>query len=116
MQDDSSYVKFSNIPFAEPPLGSLRFKAPIPPQKKSKDVNEGLKERICPQYQAGWVPKAFEFLGCFAGALNKTPTCSLKDNFTDPFYPNDYEAFDGSGFNEKCKSRPSPQYLLAKDV
>lgn len=31
MQKESSYVKFSNIPFAEPPLGPLRFKAPVPP-------------------------------------------------------------------------------------
>lgn len=116
MQDDSSYVNFSNIPFAEPPLGSLRFKAPVPPQKKSNGVNEGLKERICPQYQVGWVPKAFDFLGCYAGALNKTSYCSFGDNWTDPINPSDYTAFNGSGFHEKCNNRPSPLCLLAKTV
>ena len=116
MQDDSSYVKFSNIPFAEPPLGSLRFKAPIPPQKKSKDVNEGLEERICPQYQVGWVPKALEFLNCYAGALNETRYCSFKDNWTEPIDPSDYSGFDGSGFAEKGNSRSSSASVLANNV
>ena len=114
MQDDSSYVKFSNIPFAEPPLGSLRFKAPASPQRKSKDVNEGLEERVCPQYQVGWVPKALEFLDCYAGALNEPPNCSFKGNWTDPIVQRDYPTFDGRGFNEKGDSRPFPQSLSAK--
>ena len=114
MQDDSSYVKFSNIPFAEPPTGSLRFKAPIPPKRKSKDVNEGLGERVCPQYQAGWVPKAFDFLNCYGGALNETSYCSFKDNWTDPIFPSDYPEFDGEYSNKNGNSRPSPQSLFAK--
>ena len=114
VQDDSSYVKFSNIPFAEPPLGSLRFKAPVSPQRKSQDVNEGLKERVCPQYQVGWVPKALEFLGCYAGALEEPPDCSFNGNWTDPIVQSDYPSFDGRGFNEKGDSHPFPQSLLAK--
>ena len=116
IQDDSSYVKFSNIPFAEPPVGSLRFKAPVPPRKRSKDVNLGLKERVCPQYQVGWVPKAFEFLNCYAGALIKPPSCSLNDNWTEPIDSSDYPSFDGSGFIENCNSRPFPSFLLAKSI
>ncbi|KAL8792156.1 MAG: hypothetical protein Q9195_005252 [Heterodermia aff. obscurata] len=108
LSNDSSYVKFSNIPFAEPPVGSLRFKAPVPPQKKSEDVNKGLEERVCPQYQVGWVPKAFEFLNCYAGALNEPPSCSFKDNWTTPIDASDYPNFDGQGILENCSSRPFP--------
>ena len=114
VQDDSSYLKFGNIPFAEPPLGDLRFKAPIPPKKEGSDLNEGLEERVCPQYQAGWVPKAFDFLSCFAGALSET--CSFKDNWTDPIGPQDYEPFPGGGFVENCEGSPSPLSISANIV
>ena len=113
IQDDGSYVNFSNIPFAEPPLGPLRFKAPVPPRKKSKEVNQGLEERICPQYQVGWVPKAFDFLNCYAGVLNEPQYCSFKDNWTELIDPSDYPAFDGSGFQENCNSALSLHHLCS---
>ncbi|RDW80884.1 hypothetical protein BP5796_05582 [Coleophoma crateriformis] len=57
-----SYYNFSNIPFAEPPLGSLRFKAPIPPQTRNRTVNDGQQTRICPQSNPAWELIAAQFL------------------------------------------------------
>lgn len=46
------YYNFSNIPYAEPPIGALRFSKPIPPQSiNNSTVNNGSVEHICPQGQ-----------------------------------------------------------------
>lgn len=46
------YYNFSNIPYAEPPIGALRFSKPIPPQKTNNSIiNNGSIEHICPQGQ-----------------------------------------------------------------
>lgn len=46
------YYNFSNIPYAEPPIGALRFAKPIPPkQTDSSTINNGSVEHICPQGQ-----------------------------------------------------------------
>ena len=109
VQDDSSYVNFSNIPLAEPPMGPLRFKAPVPPRWTTQNINEGLEERVCPQYQIGWLPSATDFLECYAGAFN-----SLKDDWTDPIGPADYPQFDGSGINYNGNIHPSALHSLAE--
>ena len=41
---------FKNIPYAEPPVGDLRFKAPIPRVTINRTIDDGLNTRIC--YQA----------------------------------------------------------------
>lgn len=89
-------------------MGKLRFKAPVPPQKKSSNVNSGMEERVCPQFQAGWVPKAVEFLECYAGAINEKQSCSFKDNWTEPIERGDYPIFNPVDFNPKCKYPHSP--------
>ncbi|KAJ4993369.1 carboxylesterase family protein [Stagonosporopsis vannaccii] len=47
--DSGNYFNFSNIRYAAPPLGSLRFAAPVPPQDQSRAVDDGSLARICPQ-------------------------------------------------------------------
>lgn len=44
-----NYYNFSNIRYAEPPLGLLRFAAPVPPKGRSRAVDDGSVARICPQ-------------------------------------------------------------------
>ncbi|PGH11199.1 hypothetical protein AJ79_05041 [Helicocarpus griseus UAMH5409] len=41
--------KFSNIRFAQPPIGDLRFAAPVPPEGISDQVNRGEVGAVCPQ-------------------------------------------------------------------
>jgi cholinesterase len=49
-----NYYNFSNIRYAEPPLGSLRFNAPVPPKGRNRTIDDGSVARICPQaYPAG---------------------------------------------------------------
>ena len=60
------------------------------------------------------MPKAFDFLNCFAGALSET--CSFKNNWTDPLGPQDYEVFPGGGFVENCEGSPLPLSTSANTV
>jgi carboxylesterase type B len=49
-----NYYNFSNIRYAEPPLGNLRFAASIPPKRRNRTIDDGSVARICPQaYPAG---------------------------------------------------------------
>jgi hypothetical protein len=49
----SSYYNFSNIRYGQPPLGSLRFSAPLPPQGKNTTITFGQQSVICPQASPG---------------------------------------------------------------
>ncbi len=45
---NGQYYNFSNIRYAEPPVGNLRFAAPVTP-KPDRTVQRGEVARICPQ-------------------------------------------------------------------
>ncbi|PMD13346.1 hypothetical protein NA56DRAFT_585801, partial [Hyaloscypha hepaticicola] len=49
----NSYYNFSNIRFGQPPVGSLRFSSPLPPQGRNSTVNNGRQGVICPQSDPG---------------------------------------------------------------
>jgi cholinesterase len=48
-QSTGNYYNFSNIRYAEPPVGQLRFAAPVPPRGRNETVDDGSVARICPQ-------------------------------------------------------------------
>lgn len=48
------FYNFSNIRYAEPPVGELRFRASVPPRGRSRSVNQGQIGRICPQALPAW--------------------------------------------------------------
>jgi carboxylesterase type B len=51
----NQYYNFSNIRYAAPPLGPLRFTAPEPPLwNRSAGVQNGLYGNICPQASPAW--------------------------------------------------------------
>ncbi|KAK4936512.1 hypothetical protein LTR10_022619 [Elasticomyces elasticus] len=51
---------FSNIRFAQPPIGDLRFAAPVPPTGRDPVAQNGSVGRICPQAVPNWSPIASE--------------------------------------------------------
>lgn len=54
-QENSSYLTFSNIRYAAPPLGALRFRNPQPPlQNRSVGVQNGTYGKICSQATPLW--------------------------------------------------------------
>ncbi|KAH7095012.1 carboxylesterase family protein-like protein [Paraphoma chrysanthemicola] len=58
-----NFYNFSNIRYAAPPVGNLRFAAPQAPAKNRSSVNTGSTSRICPQGSPAWQQLATQFLG-----------------------------------------------------
>ena len=48
------FYNFSNIRYAAPPVGDLRFRAPQLPTVDRTKVQTGLPDRICPQAVPAW--------------------------------------------------------------
>ncbi|KAI9822720.1 MAG: hypothetical protein M1826_000424 [Phylliscum demangeonii] len=59
------YYTFSNIRYAQPPVGPLRFAAPVPPKRPAdghKPLDNGHLPRICAQAAPAWEATAASFL------------------------------------------------------
>ncbi|KAK1253983.1 hypothetical protein MKX08_007978 [Trichoderma sp. CBMAI-0020] len=65
---DETYkaYNFTNIPFAEPPLGALRFNAPIPPKGRKLGIQNGSVGKVCPQATPKWLAMSTLFNAAFA--------------------------------------------------
>ncbi|KAI4232677.1 MAG: hypothetical protein LQ349_004866 [Xanthoria aureola] len=56
---------FSNIRYAEPPIGDLRFRAPVPPQGGNRSVDRGLVGKVCPQANPAWLLTTEQFVPAY---------------------------------------------------
>ncbi|KAF2033354.1 alpha/beta-hydrolase [Setomelanomma holmii] len=63
-QSTGNFYNFSNIRYAAPPVGNLRFAAPQAPAQNRSSVNTGStsRSRICPQAGPAWLQSATQFL------------------------------------------------------
>lgn len=58
----SGYYNFSNIRYAAPPLGALRFTTPQPPAVNRSVIQDGSVARVCPQGNPSWTLSAAQWL------------------------------------------------------
>ena len=60
--ETGQFYNFSNIRYAAPPVGDLRFRAPQPPETNRSSVNDGSMGRTCVQANPSWTQFAFSYL------------------------------------------------------
>ena len=58
----SQTYNFTNIRYAQPPIGDLRFAAPVSPTGRDPQVQDGSEGRICPQAIPAWTLIATQFI------------------------------------------------------
>ena len=75
-QATGQFYNFSNIPYAQPPLGDLRFQAPVPFDvdcpTTPKPLNNGSRFSVCPQGAPAWTSVAVKWLTEGIGAINQS--------------------------------------------
>ncbi|KAF7876425.1 hypothetical protein EAF04_001517 [Stromatinia cepivora] len=54
INETGQYYNFSNIRYAAPPIGNLRFAAPIEPTEVNRTINDGQQGAICAQGTPYW--------------------------------------------------------------
>lgn len=61
MQETLQTYNFSNIRFAQPPVGDLRFAKPAPPTGINPDIQDGSQGAICPPSAPVWAGLQFAY-------------------------------------------------------
>lgn len=95
MQTYATAYNFSNIRYAAPPVGDLRFRAPVPPAENRSQVQNGTQGHACPQASPLWQEIAEPFLeSYFEGKqFNQSSNISSYSYQPEPV---------GSGVSEDC--------------
>ena len=62
-----AYYNFSNIRYAAPPTGRLRFRTPRKPRKNRSSIQTGLPDRVCAQAGPAWYNIANQFVSAYIG-------------------------------------------------
>jgi hypothetical protein len=80
------YYNFSNIRFAQAPIGDLRFTPPLPPVTNRSVIQSGTDGRVCPQANADWTTTAYSFLGDYltSPSFNASSFSSSPSNYSAP--------------------------------
>ena len=81
-----SYYNFSNIRYAEPPVGELRFRAPVAVSGHNTSIDNGSIGRICPQAITGWFRDAEAFVPDYLSGkpFSPPPTSNGSAGTPDP--------------------------------
>ncbi|OXV09623.1 hypothetical protein Egran_02614, partial [Elaphomyces granulatus] len=68
------FYNFSNIRYAAPPVGNLRFQPPSEPETNRTSIDQGTVGRMCPQSTGLWVLEALEFVANYTQRLPFDPS------------------------------------------
>ena len=68
-QTTGQVYNFSNIRYAQAPVGNLRFAAPVAPTGRNTVVQNGSTGAICPQALPSWSPIGSEFTAAYAQGI-----------------------------------------------
>ncbi|KAI9792920.1 MAG: hypothetical protein M1816_001242 [Peltula sp. TS41687] len=82
------YYNFSNIRYAQPPIGDLRFAAPVPP-KGNYALGRGETGRICPQAAPAWMKEVASFLPKYLTGNPNAPPVNISSPIST--YPRENE-------------------------
>lgn len=93
------YYSFSNIRYAAPPVGDLRFAAPQAPAVDRSQVQTGSVNRICPQASPAWEIIAGQWIPEYL-LENKTSFTMSDFNLTIP--SSNSSAATNTGETEDC--------------
>ncbi len=122
LQSTAGFYNFTNIRYAEPPVGNLRFRAPVPVTTKSNTVQNGSVGAICPQASPAWLAitstfipaylsgKPYDYAAAVAALSNSSSAAPAMDPrtsedclFLDVVVPK--QIFDQAG-NQSCSGAP----------
>lgn len=78
-QETGRFYNFSNIRYAQAPVGDLRFAPPVAPIENRTVIRNGDVGRICPQASPAWSPLSATFL--------TNIILGEEDNVTTPYVP-----------------------------
>ncbi|KAH7110372.1 carboxylesterase family protein-like protein [Dendryphion nanum] len=82
------YYNFTNIRYAAPPLGNLRFAPPQPPAMNRSVIETGNTPRICPQAPTGWISTALPLMSQYTAGLSiNVSSNSAADQLLPPIDP-----------------------------
>ncbi|KAI0017078.1 Alpha/Beta hydrolase protein [Xylariomycetidae sp. FL0641] len=86
VNETGNYYAFSNIPYAQQPVGDLRFKKPLAIDQTGSKVNTGSEDLICTQAYPEWMIELFANGGDFnttrqslLDAAGQTESCLVLD-------------------------------------
>ncbi|KAI2469029.1 alpha/beta-hydrolase [Annulohypoxylon bovei var. microspora] len=69
LNETGGYYNFSNIRYAEAPVGNLRFRAPVEPLRDECVITNGSIGRVCPQSSGNWTLIARQFAQSYLAGL-----------------------------------------------
>ncbi|KAK3720604.1 hypothetical protein LTR37_003653 [Vermiconidia calcicola] len=64
--ETGGFYNFTNIRYAAPPVGDLRFKAPKSPARNRGEVQTGEQDRICAQASPSWLAIVPQFITAYS--------------------------------------------------
>ncbi|KAF2089528.1 alpha/beta-hydrolase [Saccharata proteae CBS 121410] len=105
LNEAGKYYNFTNIRYAEPPIGNLRFAKPMPPQGRSRTVDDGSVVRQCPQAEPTLTSASEAYIYNYA-KTGSTSLDSISARAAAPAAPaapaGSSDSNSSSGYTEDC--------------